>query len=75
MADGGSFAHMTAFTPDQDSQRAFRDALGAFAPSDPPLPPLVLRRKTQSESALDPPTQRCGRILSGKEISLPTWLR
>ena len=31
MADGGSFAHMTAFTPDQDSQRAFRDALGAFA--------------------------------------------
>lgn len=61
MADGGSFAEMTAFTPDQESQRDYRDALGAFATGVTVVTcasdrgPLGITANSFASVSLDPP--------------------
>jgi flavin reductase (DIM6/NTAB) family NADH-FMN oxidoreductase RutF len=61
MADGGSFAPMTDFTPGPETERAFRDALGRFATgvtvvtADSDLGPLGITANSFASVSLDPP--------------------
>lgn len=61
MADGGAFSQMTAFTPSQETQRAFRDALGRYATGvtvvtcATPDGPLGITANSFASVSLDPP--------------------